>query len=211
MNKMKNKIVFGLVLIGFTVMYGCGESAVTNPLPEPVVPAFSCNVDGVLWTADPNQTFIFSEDTLEGVDFVFSNNSRGTADFDMDIAALSVVDGDTTLIQGEILFGTGSIVGTFPLTFTNEGENSMIFVKKSGGQSLLESFFTSYVGYLGDADQSISPGTQVGTFTVSAYDETTKKMSGTFSFTQQSSADVDPALPSNTITQGTFTDIIVGE
>lgn len=206
---MKNKIVFSSIILGLVALYGCPATSTPEPVAPVVVPSFTCTVDGNIWSADPSQLLQFPDEILRGVDFSFS--SAGSVDFDLDIAAFQIADGDTTMIQGEILFGTGSIVGTHTLSFANEGESSMIFVEKSGGQSLLESFFTSYEGYLGDADESISPGTQVGTFTISAYDEVTKKMSGTFSFTQASSADASPLLPSVSVTRGKFTDIVVGD
>ena len=202
---MKKSKLSVLALIAIVLSFSaCKEDDPVTPSTAEVNPYenFSYKIDGVLKGANPNDIYSFEEDTTRGVNFYMSDGY-------LDIEVMNVANGDTTYIEGELTLDENNPVGSYPLSFENEGENAMLFVKKINGASLIESYFASYFGYVGGEDFGIRPGSQTGTFTISAYSAATRKMSGTFSFNQVSSVDVDPPLATFNITEGVFKDIVV--
>lgn len=202
---MKKSKLSVLALIAIVLSFSaCKKDDQIAPSIQEVNPYenFSYKVDGVLKGANPSDIFYFEEDTMSGV-------SISMDDGYLDIAVFNVANGDTTYMEGVLTLDENNPVGSYPLSFTNEGENAMLFVKKINGGTFVESYFASYFGYIGDLDFGITPGSQTGTFTITAYDLATKKMSGTFAFNQVSSVDVDPPLATINITEGVFTDIVV--
>ena len=212
---MKNKQLFTLLILSAVITFSSckdDEPEVKPKTQTSTEPGFSCKVDGAAWSVDPGDLYIINGDTNYSIELELDE------DF-LDLAVLNIVNGDTSYMEGEIELDGNSPVGSYDLSFGEDAEATMLFVKHLDGMDFVDSYVASDESYRGYSyyDESLGEevevpaGTQTGTFTITEYDATTKKMSGTFSFNQVCSADADPQLPTINITEGIFTDIEVDE
>ncbi len=157
-----------------------------------------CKVDGTSWGADKSKTYTIDGESFEGVEIYYSDSA-------IEFNAVRIVGTDTSMIIGEIGGVPPTMLGTYNLSFANDAERSMIFIKKFLPTSFELNVLAAVFGYYGFN----TPGTQTGVFKVTKYDATTKKISGEFNFNQVSGPDAQPPLPTITITDGKFEDIVV--
>lgn len=203
---MKNKHLFTLLFLSIIITFSSckDDDASISPSSSSTSsnPNFSCRIDGELWDTDPRETFVLYGDTMKVVDFYMDNEYL---DFDV----LLVKGEDSSLIEGTVMIDRDDLLGTYSLSFDDNSDNNILVVKHLDGLSMGESYETYAEASYGDQDLSIAPGTQTGTFNITAFDKVSKKMSGNFSFSQVSSIDIDPPLATINVTEGVFTEIEV--
>jgi len=194
---MKSKLLlFGLYTI---LIFSCKKKDDKPTASTQTNKGMVCKVDGVAWGADKNAMYFIGNDTTMGIEADYSTN-----DSSLGIFAVRVVGMDTSVIFGNVTVPP-SMLGTYALSF--DSDNSFMYFRKFFPGTLDFNFVAAYMGYFG-IDLS-SPGTQTGTFKITAYNPTTKKMSAEFNFNQISSPDANPKLPTITITDGKIEDVTV--
>jgi hypothetical protein len=193
------KLNLALITLCSFLIFSCkkDDNTTTPPTPTPAVNnGVICKIDGVSWSGDKSKTFTIDGDTYSGAEISYGDST-------LDFFAVSVIGTDTSMITGTIGNVPPSVIGTYNLSFANDGERSMLFIKKFAPVEFSLNVLLAYLGYVGVG----TPGTQTGVFKVTKYDAATKKISGEFNFKQVSPPDAQPPLPTITVTEGKFEDL----
>lgn len=211
---MKNRQLFTLLIISAVITFSSCKDEEPEVKPKAVAsnePSFSCKVDGELWSVGQDDFYIIEGDTNYAIEFELDEDY-------LDITVLSITNGDTMYLEGALELDGSSPVGSYSLSFDDEEvERYMLLVKPIAGLSFEDSYVTTDESYTGDEYYDanlgetvvVAAGSQTGTFTISTYDASNKKMSGTFNFNQVCSVDADPQLPTINVTEGVFANLAV--
>lgn len=197
---MKSLKITGLALMAIVLTFSACKEDDILPV-ETKESGFGFFVNGLSVTPDLNTEYVVLGRPIRGIDIAYT-------EVGLSLIGISVANGDTSLVSCIAKTSLGE-AGNFPLSFEKGGKDYKygIYVQSVNGLSFSESVNKSFTGYLGDAGKGIEPGFQDGIFTVTKVDLDTKKISGRFSFTQESSPDVSPPLPTVSIANGVFNDI----
>lgn len=178
---MKKNLIYSIVLfatlaIGFS---SCkDEETPPSTTPTAKTDVFTCKVNGTAWESNPRSTMVPFLDSM-----IPSVNASVQADT-MSMMAFKTTATDSTMILFNVLLKTPR-VGTY--TMTGSDYNIYYF----GGIDFM-TFLNTFFGY-----------TSSSTLNITKFDESSKKISGTFSTTMTSTT----GAPSVSVTEGTFTDV----
>lgn len=175
--KLISKIFF-TGAIALVALNACKKK--DDPAPTPTKPkgVMTATINGSAWQSDPANKFIVIDgDTMYGADCYLEEDT---------LQVMAARFSDTSVILGQLVLTSGR-TGTYSGTTT--ADVGLLFIKKFD----LVGIFGALLGY-----------TSTYNMTISSWDATNKKFSGTYSITMTNNT---PGQPNIEVKSGEFTDM----